>query len=72
MSETRIQQLEREIAQYKQAIRDARDALEAAEQELEEVLDMAQCYTPPRNGAPDWWDDGACGESWQDYMDHTD
>lgn len=41
MSKDQIERLEKEIEEYKQAIRDAQDALEAAERELDETLDVA-------------------------------
>ena len=38
-TENKIQGLMKEVEIYKQAIRDAKDALEAAEMELDETLD---------------------------------
>ena len=40
MNNEKIEQIERDIETYRQAIQDAKDALEAAEQELDEVLEM--------------------------------
>lgn len=37
--ENRIQELMQDVEVYKQAIRDAQDALESAEMELDEMLD---------------------------------
>ena len=39
MLETRIQELFDEVETYKQAIQDAKDALDSAERELDEELD---------------------------------
>jgi len=40
-TENRIQELMQEVEVYKQAIRDAKDALASAEMELDETLDAA-------------------------------
>jgi len=37
----KLEQVERDIRAYRQAIRDAQDALEAAERELDEMMEAA-------------------------------
>lgn len=43
MEDKRIQELFSELETYKQAIRDAQDALASCEKELDEVLDARYC-----------------------------
>ena len=42
-AKSKIQELFEEVDMYKQAIRDARDALASAEMELDETLDAEFC-----------------------------